>query len=148
MKGQLSTEFLVIVALILLLFIPLLVLVYFKASESNAQIAAYQAELTVNRITSVANSVGNLGSGSISTEIFIPPNTQELRIENVGRGAEVVLVVETAGEKSTPLVGTLQYPLSEEKVVLATSRNAGGWVRVNIESKKENGKTVLEIRKA
>ena len=58
MKGQVSTELLVVVALVLLIFIPLLVLVYTKANEANQQIASYQAELSVSRIASLANSVG------------------------------------------------------------------------------------------
>jgi hypothetical protein len=56
MKGQVSTELLVIVALVLLIFIPLLVLVYMKANEASQQIGSYQAELAISRVASLANS--------------------------------------------------------------------------------------------
>ena len=62
-------------AMVLLIFIPLLVLVYFKANEANQQIASYQAELAVFRIAYLANSVGSLGTNTtVTTDIYIPQN--------------------------------------------------------------------------
>lgn len=133
MRGQISTELLVIVALVLLIFIPLLVLVYFKANEANQQIATYQAELAVSRVASLANSVGSLGTNtSVTTDIFVPANTVYFRTVQSGRGSEVVLRLKTAeGEKDTPDV--IKYPVSNPGDIVDAS-TAGGWIKLKISS--------------
>jgi type II secretory pathway pseudopilin PulG len=146
MKGQVSTELLVIVALVLLIFIPLLVLVYFKANEANQQIAAYQAELSVSRIASLANSVGSLGTDtSVITDVFIPPNTIALNISSVGKGGEISLTMDTPQGPTTPIVEIVKFPVND--VQLADSSNAGGWMRLEISSKFEDGQAAVEIKK-
>jgi hypothetical protein len=146
MKGQVSTELLVVVALVLLIFIPLLVLVYSKANEANQEIAAYQAELSVSRIASLANSVGSLGTDtSVTTDVFIPPNTIELNASNTGAGSVIQHWLDTPqGPKDIP--GIMKFPLKNSPVTLADSSNAGGWIRVNISSTYEGGQAVLEIK--
>jgi len=149
MKGQISTELLVIVALVLLIFIPLLVLVYFKANEANDQIAAYQAELSVSRIASLANSVGSLGTNtSVITDVFIPPNTVLLQTQTSAgaRASEISLTMETPQGHTTPVVEIIKYPVSEPGV-LADSSNAGGWIRVRISSEYEGNVAKVKIEK-
>ncbi len=133
MKGQVSTELLVIVALVLLIFIPLLVLVYLKASEANQQIASYQAELAVTRIASLANSVGSLGTNSsVVTDVYVPPNTIWLNTTQSGRGGEIVLTLKTPdGVKDTPEI--VKFPIANPGS-LADSSSAGGWMKLNISS--------------
>ncbi|MBD3210089.1 hypothetical protein GF318_01790 [Candidatus Micrarchaeota archaeon] len=146
MNGQVSTELLVIVALVLLIFIPLLVLVYFKANEANQQIASYQAELSVSRIASLANSVGSLGTNtSVTTDVFLPPNTVELLTTGSARGGEVVLRMETP-QGPSEIVEVVKYPITSAGQ-LADSTSAGGWMRIKITSKYENGQAKLEIKK-
>ena len=65
MKGQLSIELIVIIGLVLVIFIPLLVMVYYKSNEANEEIALHQAELSVFRLAYLANSVGSLGTNTI-----------------------------------------------------------------------------------
>lgn len=145
MKGQVSTELLVIVALVLLIFIPLLVLVYFKANEANQQIASYQAELSVSRIGSLANSVGSLGTNtSVTTDVFIPPNTVELSSNSVGRGGEIVLKMETP-QGPTEIVEVVKYPINS--VVLADSSSAGGWMRIKVSSIYSAGQATVKVEK-
>ncbi len=136
MKGQVSTELLVIVALVLLLFIPLLVLVYFKANEANQQIGTYQAELAVSRMASLANSVGSLGTNtSVVTDIYIPPNTLSFSIKESGSaGGEAVLQISTPQGKSE-VVDLIRYPLSNPGDIPVTP---GTWMRVNISSEYSN----------
>ncbi|MBU0532804.1 hypothetical protein KKB44_04915 [Candidatus Micrarchaeota archaeon] len=144
MKGQVSTELLVIVALVLLIFIPLLVLVYFKANDANQQIASYQAELSVSRIASLSNSVGSLGTNtSVTTDIFIPQNTERLSITNAGGGSEISLELETP-QGSTEIVEVIKYPL-EADVELADSSAAGGWMRIKVTSTYEGGRATLTV---
>jgi hypothetical protein len=150
MKGQVSTELLVIVALVLLIFIPLLVLVYFKANEANQQIAAYQAELSVSRIASLANSVGSLGTNtSVVTDVYIPPNTQWLNLTQSGRAAELSMTMETPQGPTTPVVEIIRYPvsISGSSEAIADSTNAGGWMRLRISSAFENNEATVKIDK-
>ncbi len=148
MKGQVSTELLIIVALVLLIFIPLITLVYFKANEANQQIGAYQAELSVSRIASLANSVGSLGTDtSVTTDVFIPPNIVELRTENIGNGAELSLTLDTPQGPSTPVVHIIRYPVVNDGV-LADSSHAGGWMRIKISSEFVDNRAQIRIQKA
>ncbi len=147
MKGQVSTELLVIVALVLLIFIPLLVLVYFKANEANQQIAAYQAELSVSRIASLANSVGSLGTNtSVTTDIYVPPNTLAMNVSSVGRAGEISLTMDSPQGPTTPVVEIIRYPLSNPGT-LADKDSAGGWMRLRISSEFVNNEASIKIEK-
>ena len=147
MKGQVSTELLIIVGLVLLIFIPLITLVYLKANEANAQIAAYQAELSVSRIASLANSVGSLGTDtSVTTDVFIPPNVVEMKTENIGGGAELSLTMEGPEGPTTPIVQIIRYPVVNAGVIADTG-NAGGWMRIRITSEFENNVAQIRIER-
>ncbi|MEW6748592.1 MAG: hypothetical protein AB1295_02715 [Candidatus Micrarchaeota archaeon] len=146
MKGQVSTELLVIVALVLLIFIPLLVLVYVKASEANQQIASYQAELAVTRVASLANSVGSLGTDTtVVTDIYIPPNTVSLETVQSGRGGEIILAINTPeGPKDSAEI--IKYPLSNPGS-LADASVAGGWMKLKISSEYRGNEAYIRIEK-
>ena len=60
-KGQVSTELMIIIGVILVVFIPLIVAMYFKTSEINNALETSQAQLAVGRMANIANSMGNLG---------------------------------------------------------------------------------------
>jgi len=139
MKGQVSTELLVIVGLVLLIFIPLLVLVYVKSNDANQQIASYQAELTVTRIASLANSVGSLGTEtSVVTDVYLPPNMVDLTLVSSGRGGEIIMTV-AGPDGESEITDVIKYPLSDSCPVtnpceLAGSDAAGGRVKIEISS--------------
>lgn len=146
MKGQISTELMVIVALVLLIFIPLLVLVYFKANEANQQIASYQAELAVFRIAYLANSVGSLGTNtSVTTDIYIPQNIRSFKTASSGGGAEISMQVDTP-QGPSDIVEVISYPVANAGV-LADQTNAGGWMRIRITSEYSANKAQLKIEK-
>jgi type II secretory pathway pseudopilin PulG len=146
MKGQISTELMVIVALVLLIFIPLLVLVYFKANEANNQMASYQAELAVFRIAYLANSVGSLGTNtSITTDIQIPKNVKYFGTKSTGLGGEITMLVESQ-EGTTDISTPIKYPLANPGK-LADQTGAGGWMKVRITSEYVSGQARLRIEK-
>jgi type II secretory pathway pseudopilin PulG len=146
MKGQVSTELLVIVALVLLIFIPLLVLVYLKTAEANQQIASYQAELTVTRLASLANSVGSLGTNtSVVTDVYIPANTEYLATNQSGRGGEIVLKINTPQGTQEPS-DILKYPVSNPGIVVEAT-GTGGWVKIRITSVYEGNEAHVKIEK-
>ncbi len=145
MKGQVSTELLIIIGLVLLIFIPLLVLVYLKASEANQQIASYQAELAVFRVAYLANSVGSLGTNtSVTTDIFVPQGTKIFKVRSVGDGGEISLSVETPQGQSE-IVEIIRYPVDDTE--LANDLTAGSWLRIRIRSDYEEGRAKIVIEK-
>ncbi len=137
-KGQVSTELLVVVGLVLLVFIPLLVMVYFKANEVSEQVATYQADLLVFRLAYLANSVGSLGTDTtIYTDLFIPQNTISLKTYSFESGGEIVLKIQTA-EGESEIVEIVKYPFEVEESTLAEGP-AYGWARFKITSHYEEG---------
>jgi uncharacterized protein (UPF0333 family) len=135
MKGQVSTELLVIVAVVLLIFIPLLVMVYIKTSDANAQISSYQAELAVFRLAYLANSVGALGSNaSVTTDVFVPSGVSELKTSSVGRGGEIVMKLHTP-QGDTEITEVVKYPITNPQQF----PTASGWARFMLSSVYDNG---------
>jgi hypothetical protein len=149
MKGQVSTELLVIVALVLLIFIPLLVLVYMKANETSQQIGSYQAELAISRVASLANSVGSLGTDtSVTTDVYLPPNTVSLTTEKAGGGAELVLKMRTP-QGDTEVAEVVKYPL-ESYGSISEATTSGAWVKIKISSEYDpkSSEAKVKIEKA
>lgn len=142
MKGQISTELIVVVAVVLVIFLPLLVMVYFKANEANEQIGAYQAELAAFRLAYLANSVGSLGTNaSITTDVYIPPGVTNITAKKVGKGGEIILKVQTpAGESE--IVEVVKYPFVFEEKKFSASQ---GWARFTITSEYVGGEAQLKI---
>lgn len=141
MKGQVSTELLVIIAVVLVIFIPILVMVYFKANDASAQISAHQAELAVFRMAYLANSVGSLGTNtSITTEVYIPQGVSRISIKNIGRGAEVVFTVDTpAGESE--IVEIIKFPVKNPDSFQVSQ----GWARFTITSEYVDNDAILSF---
>jgi len=143
MKGQVSTELMVIIGVILVIFIPLLVTIYMKADETQNEMASYQAEVVVFRLAYLANSVGSLGTDTaVYTDIYIPKGTESLSIKNVGKGAEIQLKVNTPqGEKDFSEV--IKYPVKDTTLI----KQKYGWTRFKISNSLENNKAVITIEK-
>lgn len=146
MKAQASTELMVIIAVILVVFIPLLVMVYMKADETQREMASYQAEFVVFRLAYLANSVGSLGSGTMTyTDIYVPKGTKKLAVKNVGSGAEIELkTITPQGEKDFAAV--IKYPVTQDTVLM--QEPVYGWARFKIANNYDDGKSTVSIEKA
>jgi len=148
MKGQVSTELMVIVAMILVVFIPLLTLVYFKANDANQEISSYEAELTVFRLAYLSNSVGSLGTDTeVYTDLYVPRNVISLTTEGIQNGGEIVMVLDTA-EGNMEIVEIVQHKLSDETLISETDEDYG-WSRFKITSTFDtvSGDAFVEIVK-
>jgi len=140
LRGQVSTELLIIVAVVLVIFIPMLILVYIKTGEANDSIAAYQAELACARLAYLANSIGSLGSNaSVNADIYIPSSVTSISTKTVGRGGEIVFVVQTPAGASE-IAQTLKYPVNQQDLPVQ-----GGWARFDISSVYVGGNAQLLI---
>jgi len=143
MKGQVSIELLIIVGVVLLIFIPILVLVYIKTNEANALISSYQAELAVVRLAYLANSVGALGSNtSILAEVFIPPGVRGMETKRVHGGGEIIMNI-TTPEGESEIVEITKYPIANPQSFPSSS----GWARFNITSNYSGGEGTLIINR-
>ena len=141
MKGQVSTELLIVVGVVLLIFIPILVLVYIKTNEANAQISSYQAELAVVRLAYLANSVGALGSNtSILAEVFIPQGVTSMETKSVHGGGEIIMRI-TSPDGESEIVEITKYPIANNQ----SFSSASGWARFNITSSYSGGEAKLII---
>jgi len=91
-RGQVSIELLITIGVILVLFIPLLFLIYFKAGEANEQIMQVQAQVIAIRLSELSNSVGNAGGNStVMAEVYIPATVKNISIESFETGAEITV---------------------------------------------------------
>jgi len=146
-RGQISTELLIIVGLVLLIFIPLLALVYFKAAETNEEIAAHQAELLVFRLAYLSNSIGSLGTNStIYTDVYIPKNVISLSTSRVGNGGEITMKVQTPNGESE-ISEVVRYPIRNPSEFVRPGETSYGWARFKIVSYYEEGRCSIEITK-
>lgn len=91
-RGQVSTELLVIVGFIVLLFIPLMVMIYFKSAQLNSDLGDIQSRLLVSKIAFAANSIGSMGSdNALKLEIYLPNSVKTLEFRSEGSGGEVLI---------------------------------------------------------
>lgn len=87
MKAQVSTELLIIVGLVLILFIPILITIYMKASETNERLTSFQSTVAQARLVHSINSIGHLGQDAyILAEVYLPPGVQSVTFTSAGLG--------------------------------------------------------------
>ena len=96
MRGQVSNELLVVVGFILLLFIPLMFVMYLKLGDVNNDLSLLQMHFSAARIAYLINAIGYMGEGSaIITEVYVPENIKRVS-EQVVSFLKELLLVETA----------------------------------------------------
>ncbi|MEM3422187.1 MAG: hypothetical protein QXF35_00275 [Candidatus Bilamarchaeaceae archaeon] len=149
MKGQVSTELMVIIAVIFVIFIPLLVFVYTKADEAQREMAAYQAQIATFRTAYLINSVGSLGANTIVySDVYIPGGTKYFRVKNVGGAAEVQLkAVTPSGEKDFAEV--VKYHVISTGDGTLVKEPSYGWTRLKISNiyDSQTNTAVVKIEK-
>lgn len=101
MKGQVSTELLVVVGFIVLLFIPLVLFAYYKTGELNAGIEAMQSRLLSTKLAFIANALGSLGDdNSLKVELALPERVRSVQFRELGAGGEVLVTMDDGSEIS------------------------------------------------
>lgn len=84
MRGQISTEILILIGLVLVLLVPLLIYAYGKANTATNDLNVQKGEFDVQRLASLSDSVGYLGGGAaITDEIEVPSNIISLYVDPV-----------------------------------------------------------------
>ena len=103
MHGQLSTEIILLIAVMLLLLVPLMVYAYSRANIANEDLSVQKAEFAAKRIATLADSVGYLGGeAAIIDEIEVPSFVQSITINqhdiifNMSSTAGVKQIVQTS----------------------------------------------------
>lgn len=134
LKAQISIELIVVVGIVLLLFTPLLVTVYFKGLEMGERLAVAQSRLAVTRIASLTNAIGNLGeNASAIIDVFVPNNMDSIAFANAGgaTGAEVIITINTSEGKNEITEPVAFKFAGGGKNFSGLSQ---GWMRLNISS--------------
>ncbi len=97
-KGQVSTEMLALVGLMMLLLLPLLFYAHGRSNTAGEDIAVQKAEFAVQRLASAADSVGYLGGAAgVVEEIEIPANVKSIALGP--NGHDIVLEVDSSSGK-------------------------------------------------
>ncbi len=96
-RGQVSTEILIMIGMMLLLLLPLLFYAYGRANATGEDISVQKAEFAAQRLASSADSVGYLGgAAALVEEIELPSNVQNVSVA----GKDVVFdIASSAGKK-------------------------------------------------
>lgn len=96
-RGQVSTEILVLIGMVLVLLLPMLLYAYSKAGVAKEDAAVQKAEFAAQRLASAVDSVGYLGGASaIVEEIEIPSYVKRFSVS----GRDIVFEMDsTTGEK-------------------------------------------------
>lgn len=134
MKGQVSNELLVVVAFILILFIPLMFVMYIKLGDVASDLSTLQVHFSVARIASLVNAIGYMGEGSaMITEVYVPENVKEARL-----GGNEVVFRALAGGKESEIAQPTSFPVSGGQIITSPGRyrleitNTGGSVSVAV----------------
>ncbi len=103
-KAQVSTELIAVIAFVLFLFIPTLFFAYSKAGEITNELDVRKAYVSVERLSSLSNSVGYCGeNSSIIAEIDVPANVKEIEFKSYADGGEVVARLVDGGDIVKPV---------------------------------------------
>jgi hypothetical protein len=92
-KGQISSEILILIGMLLVFLVPLLLYGYGKINQAGDDLSIQQAEFSAQRLASLSDSVGYLGgNAAIIDEIQIPSDTENISIQN---NRDVVITVDS-----------------------------------------------------
>lgn len=99
MHGQVSTEILLLMGLMLALLIPLIMYAFGRANAAQEDFATQRAEFAAQRLARLADSVGYLGgAAAVVDQVDVPPHVKSIRIG--GSGHDIVFEMDsTAGRK-------------------------------------------------
>ena len=139
MRGQVSNELLVVVGFILLLFIPLMFVMYLKLGDVNNDLSLLQMHFSAARIAYLINAIGYMGEGSaIITEIYVPEN-----IKRVGFNPNEVVFTANVRGADNDVVQPTSFRISSSGGIARPGRyrieiiNTGAGVSVEIASSEE-----------
>ncbi|MEM4554715.1 MAG: hypothetical protein QXT25_02595 [Candidatus Anstonellaceae archaeon] len=111
-KGQISTETLAIVGVILLLMVPFILYAIGKSNNAKEDFAVQKAEFAAQRLARLVDSIGYLGgSSAIVEQVEVPPYVKSLNIS--GGGHDIVFQMETSSGKKE-IVRTTAFNVTAE----------------------------------
>lgn len=92
-RGQVSTEILILIGMMLLLLLPLLAYAFNRAGVAREDLSVQKAEFAAHRLSQLADSVGYIGGASaIVDEIEIPPNVRGLSVS----GRDIIFEIQSS----------------------------------------------------
>ncbi len=114
-RGQVSTELLMIIGFVVLLFIPLVLFVYYKTSELNIGIEGLESRLLSSKLAFISNSLGSLGDGnSLKVEFTLPAHVRTLEFRSIGEGGEVMITLVDGSQLSQ----VTSFPFNSSRIYM------------------------------
>jgi len=100
-RGQVSTEVLLLIGLMLILMLPLLLYAFNRAGVARDDLGVQKAEFASQRMARLADSVGYLGgAAAIIDEIEVPDNVKSITVNNGGIGTDIIFEVDSANGRT------------------------------------------------
>lgn len=91
-KGQVSTEVLILIGLMLLLLLPLLVYAFNRSGAAKDDLTMQKSEFAAQRLARLSDSVGYLGgAAAIVDEVEIPANVKNITIN----GRDIIFEIDS-----------------------------------------------------
>ncbi len=98
LRGQVSTEILLLIGLMLVLLIPLIMYSFGRAGATKEDFAVQRAEFSAQRLARLADSVGYLGgAAAVVDQIDVPPYVKSVRIG--GNGHDIIFEMDSTSGK-------------------------------------------------
>lgn len=121
----------------MILFVPLLITIHIKTTEANDYITELQSQLVAIRLSSLANSIGNMGPDSaIITEVYLPSNLNSLSLNSYESGSEIILNI-SSNSGSKEIVELIKFPSNQFYL-----QNPKGMARFEIKWDETDGKKI------
>ncbi|MCX8175352.1 MAG: hypothetical protein N3E51_04050 [Candidatus Micrarchaeota archaeon] len=96
LRGQISTEVLILIGMVLLILLPLIFYAYQRSNVAAEDLAVQKAEFAAQRLARLADSVGYLGgAAAVADEIELPPYVKSVSVS----GADIIFEMDSASGK-------------------------------------------------
>ncbi len=139
-KGQVSIELLAIVSFMLAIFLPIIMITYFKSYQIGRSVSGIEAEGLCKRIASTASVVWHSGEGSIiRMRLMVPDNVKGIKavIYPTG-GSEIIAYVSEERNRVSEIVANVDGPVKINDdltpgVYTVIVKNVGNYVSIEKE---------------
>ncbi len=142
--GQVSTEILVLIGMMLLLLLPLFYYAYSRSNVAREDIAVQKVDFAAQRLKNMADSVGYLGGASaLVDEIEIPTNVRTFGVS----GHDIVFEIDSSTGKKQ-IVKSSAFEINASGSLAALAKPGTYFVQVSAVSdySGNSGQVRMELK--
>ena len=136
-RGQVSTELLIIIGILLLLLVPLLFYSYNRANVAKEDIGIQKAEFAAQRLARLSDSIGYMGGASeIVDEIQLPPYVKSISVDPLTGHDIIINMDSTTGTKE--IVASSAFKINADSFIGQKFQEGDYWVDIKAISDPAN----------